>query len=64
MKRWSPFVLGGAGALIFDPKNFGRAIRLALVTGFLFYAVIIAAVSLVLGGAIFERLRDSIAEEA
>ena len=21
MKRWSPFVLGGAGALIFDPKN-------------------------------------------
>ena len=31
----------------FDPKNFGRAIRLALVTGFLFYAVIVAAVSLV-----------------
>lgn len=21
LKRWSPFVLGGAGALIFDPKN-------------------------------------------
>lgn len=25
MKRWSPFVLGGAGALIFDPKNFAAA---------------------------------------
>jgi outer membrane immunogenic protein len=25
MKRWSPFVLGGAGALIFDPKNFAGA---------------------------------------
>ena len=22
MKRWSPFVLAGAGALIFDPRNF------------------------------------------
>ena len=25
MKRWSPFVLAGAGALIFDPKNFAGA---------------------------------------
>lgn len=25
MKRWSPFVLGGAGALFFDPKNFSAA---------------------------------------
>jgi hypothetical protein len=25
MKRWSPFVLGGAGTLIFDPKNFAAA---------------------------------------
>ena len=25
MKRWSPFVLGGAGALFFDPKNFAAA---------------------------------------
>jgi opacity protein-like surface antigen len=25
LKRWSPFVLGGAGALIFDPKNFAAA---------------------------------------
>ena len=25
MKRWSPFVLGGAGALVFDPKNFAAA---------------------------------------
>ncbi len=25
MKRWSPFVLGGAGALIFDPKDFAAA---------------------------------------
>ena len=24
-KRWSPFVLAGAGALIFDPKNFAGA---------------------------------------
>ena len=25
MKRWSPFVLAGAGALVFDPKNFAGA---------------------------------------
>jgi len=25
MKRWSPFVLGGAGALIFSPKDFAAA---------------------------------------
>jgi opacity protein-like surface antigen len=25
MKRWSPFVLAGAGALIFDPQNVARA---------------------------------------
>jgi outer membrane immunogenic protein len=25
VKRWSPFVLAGAGALIFDPKNFTGA---------------------------------------
>jgi opacity protein-like surface antigen len=25
MKRWSPFVLAGAGGLIFDPKNFAGA---------------------------------------
>lgn len=25
MKRWSPFVLGGAGALIFDPKDLATA---------------------------------------
>jgi outer membrane immunogenic protein len=25
MKRWSPFVLAGAGALFFDPKNFAAA---------------------------------------
>ena len=25
MKRWSPFVLAGAGALIFDPKDFAGA---------------------------------------
>ena len=25
VKRWSPFVLAGAGALIFDPKNFAGA---------------------------------------
>jgi outer membrane immunogenic protein len=25
MKRWSPFVLAGAGALIFDPQNFAGA---------------------------------------
>jgi len=25
MKRWSPFLLAGAGALVFDPKNFGGA---------------------------------------
>ena len=25
MKRWSPFVLGGAGALIFAPKDFAAA---------------------------------------
>jgi outer membrane immunogenic protein len=25
MKRWSPFVLAGAGALVFDPKNFAAA---------------------------------------
>jgi len=25
MKHWSPFVLAGAGALIFDPKNFAGA---------------------------------------
>ena len=36
MKRWSPFVLGGAGALIFDPKNFaaaGTQTRAAFVYG-------------------------------
>jgi opacity protein-like surface antigen len=27
MKRWSPFVLAGAGALVFDPKNFSAASR-------------------------------------
>lgn len=31
----------------FDRRGFGRAIRLSLVTGFLFYVVIVAAVSLV-----------------
>jgi outer membrane immunogenic protein len=25
MKRWSPFVLAGAGALVFDPKSFAGA---------------------------------------
>jgi hypothetical protein len=25
MKRWSPFVLGGTGVLIFDPKNFAAS---------------------------------------
>jgi outer membrane immunogenic protein len=25
MKRWSPFVTAGAGALVFDPKNFAGA---------------------------------------
>lgn len=25
MKRWSPFLLGGAGALVFDPKNYAAA---------------------------------------
>jgi opacity protein-like surface antigen len=25
MKHWAPFVLAGAGALIFDPKNFAGA---------------------------------------
>jgi len=25
MKRWSPFVLAGAGALVLDPKNFAEA---------------------------------------
>jgi hypothetical protein len=25
MKRWSPFVLAGEGALVFDPKNFAAA---------------------------------------
>ena len=25
MKRWSPFALAGAGALVFDPKNFAGA---------------------------------------
>jgi opacity protein-like surface antigen len=25
MKRWSAFVLAGAGALIFDPENFAGA---------------------------------------
>jgi len=25
MKRWSPFALAGAGALIFNPQNFARA---------------------------------------
>jgi opacity protein-like surface antigen len=25
MKRWSPFILGGAGALSFDPKDFAAA---------------------------------------
>src|SRR3984893_13724597 len=25
VKRWSPFILAGAGALIFDPKNFAGA---------------------------------------
>lgn len=27
MKRWSPFVLAGAGALIFNPRNFAGANR-------------------------------------
>ena len=25
LKRWSPFVLGGAGGLLFDPRNFATA---------------------------------------
>lgn len=25
MKRWSPLVLAGAGALVFDPKDFAAA---------------------------------------
>jgi opacity protein-like surface antigen len=35
MKRWSPFVLGGAGALVFDPANstVARQARAALVYG-------------------------------
>jgi outer membrane immunogenic protein len=35
MKRWSPFVLGGAGALVFDPKNSvaGTQTRAAFVYG-------------------------------
>jgi outer membrane immunogenic protein len=32
MKRWSPFVLGGAGALVFDPKNSAEASTQARAT--------------------------------
>jgi outer membrane immunogenic protein len=35
MKRWSPFVLAGAGALIFDPKNVAGA-NMQTRAGFLY----------------------------
>jgi opacity protein-like surface antigen len=33
MKRWSPFVLAGAGALVFDPKDFAAANRQTRAAG-------------------------------